>query len=205
MFDSPAVMPVLGRGRHRSPARGACFMEYTALLAGERFSDAPACVDGELAAVLRHANDRLRAADRSRLLPLLGRAIGLGVREPVVTRPRRRFRRPAGEWDTGTTAAHAAVVGRLRRSVARRFTTALGLQVAPAAWRTCAAGRDVDRLFWSLMSEPRPVSTSAAYVDRLVSRLVLLHECYEQAMDELALPRTTAVERGPGDVVPVTS
>ena len=119
------------------------------------------------------------------------------------SRPAAQFRQASG--DTGTTAAHAAVVGRLRRSVARRFTTALGLQVAPAAWRTCAAGRDVDRLFWSLMSEPRPVSTSAAYVDRLVSRLVLLHECYEQAMDELALPRTTAVERGPGDVVPVTS
>ena len=91
------------------------------------------------------------------------------------------------------------------RSVARHSTTALGLPVSPDAWRNCAAGRDVDRSFWCLMSEPCPVSTSAAYVDRLLSRFVLLHQCYEQAMDELALPRTTAVERGPGDVVPVTS
>src|SRR5689334_25425534 len=76
----PDGMPVLSRGKHRNPARGACFMEYTALLAGEPFSDAPRSVDAELAAVLRHANDTLSDADRPRLLPQLGRAIGLAVR-----------------------------------------------------------------------------------------------------------------------------
>jgi len=56
------------------------------------------------------------------------------------------------------------------------------------------------------MSEPCPVSTSAAYVDRLLSRLVLLHQCYEQAMDELALPRTTPAEqRTSSEVLSVTS
>lgn len=203
MSDGPASMPVLGRGRHRSPARGACFMEYTALLAGEPFSDAPGCVDGELAAVMRHANDRLSATDRPRLLPLLGRAIGLVVPEPVVARPRRRSRRPV-EADVRAVADHARAVGRLRQSVAQRFTTALGLPVASTTWRDHASGRDVDRLFWSLMSEPCPVSTSAAYVDRLLSRLVLLHECYEQAVDELALPRAVPAERGSPDVLPVT-
>ena len=199
MSDGPAMMPILSRGRHRSPARGACFMEYTALLAGEPFSDAPGCVDAELAAVMRHANDRMSAADRSRLLPLLGRSIGLTVPEPVATRPRHRSRRPVGE-EARALAAHAGTVGRLRQSVSRRFTTALDQHVAPAAWRGCASGRDVDRLFWSLMSEPCPVSTSAAYVDRLVRRLVLLHQCYEQAMDELGLPRTASAEREPADV-----
>lgn len=183
----------------------ACSTEYTALLAGEPFSDAPACVDGELAAVLRHANDRMSAADRSRLLPLLGRAIGLAVPEQAATRPRRRFRRPVQEDDARAVADRARAVGRLRRSVARHFTTALGLPVSPDAWRNCAAGRDVDRLFWSLMSEPCPVSTSAAYVDRLLSRLVLLHQCYEQAMDELALPRTTPAEQTSSEVLSVTS
>ena len=91
------------------------------------------------------------------------------------------------------------------RSVARHFTTALGLPVSPDAWRNCAAGRDVDR-FWPLMSEPCPVRTSAAYVDRLSSRLVLLHQRYEQAMDELALPRTTPAEqRTSSEVLSVTS
>ena len=181
MAQGPASMPVLSRGRHRSPARGACFLEYTALLAGEPFTDAPGCVDGELAAVLRHANDRLSDGDRFRLTPLLGRAIGLVVPGPAA--PRRRH--PA---DAHALAVHHAVVGELRESVSRRFTAALGHRPSPAEWRWHACGRDVDRLFWSLMLEPTAVSTSAAYVDRLVDRLVLLHECYEQAMVQLGLP-----------------
>ncbi|MGY1709809.1 hypothetical protein ACI8AC_09900 [Geodermatophilus sp. SYSU D00758] len=177
-------MPVLSRGRHRNPARGACFMEYTALLAGEPFSDAPDCVDGELAAVLRHANDRLSAADRPRLVPLLGRAIGLVVPPPVAAGPPRRPRRARQAVPAGA----GPVVARLRRTVSRRLTAALGLQPSPSEWARYASGRDVDRLFWALMSEPWPVRTSAAYVDRLVDRLVLLHECYEQAVEELGLP-----------------
>src|SRR4051794_8049410 len=78
----PASMPVLSRGKHRNPARGACFMEYTALLAGEPVTDQPACVDWQLAAVMRGANDRLSDADRPLLVPLLGRAIGLSVGPP---------------------------------------------------------------------------------------------------------------------------
>lgn len=146
----------------------------------------------------------MSAADRSRLLPLLGRAIGLAVPEPAATRPRRRFRPPVEE-DARAAADRARAVGRLRRSVARHFTTALGLPVSPDAWRNCAAGRDVDRLFWSLMSEPCPVSTSAAYVDRLLSRLVLLHQCYERAMDEQALPRTVPAEQTSSEILSVTS
>ena len=186
-------MPVLSRGRHRGPARGACFLEYTALLAGEPFSDHPACVDGELAAVLRHANDRLSDDDRFRLTPLLGRAIGLVVPEPAGTPRRRRSGRRSGGADASTSAVHDAAVGELRVSVSRRFAAALGVRPSPAEWRDHAGGRDVDRLFWSLMLEPTPVSTSAAWVDRLVDRLVLLHECYEQAMAQLELAGTPAV------------
>src|SRR4051795_3253884 len=78
----PELMPVLSRGKHKNPSKGACFLEYTSVLAGEPFSDSPGCVDRELAAVLRHANDLLGDADRPRLVPLLGRAVGL------VPRPR---------------------------------------------------------------------------------------------------------------------
>jgi hypothetical protein len=198
MAQGPASMPVLSRGRHRSPARGACFLEYTALLAGEPFTDAPGCVDGELAAVLRHANDRLSDGDRFRLTPLLGRAIGLVVPGPAA--PRRG--RPADREDAHALAVHHAVVGELRESVSRRFTAALGHRPSPAEWRWHACGRDVDRLFWSLMLEPTAVSTSAAYVDRLVDRLVLLHECYEQAMAQLGLP--TQLPGGPTSSAPAT-
>jgi hypothetical protein len=189
MSQVPEGLPVLSRGRHRSPARGACFLEYTALLAGEPFSDAPACVDGELAAVLRHANDRLSTADRQRLVPLLGRAIGLAVPEPLTARC--RSRRSVARWDVRGLPAYAAAVGDLRETVARLFTTALGVDVPPREWRWYDSGRALDRLFWSVMLEPTAVTTSPAWVDRLVHRLVLLHECYEQAMDQLGHARAT--------------
>jgi hypothetical protein len=151
----PDSLPVLGRGRHRSPARGACFLEYTSLLAGEPFGDAPRCVDVELAAVLRHANDVLSSADRPRLLPLLGRAIGLVAGGPEAAR--------------------------LRLDVARRLAVDVGSPLSAEERRWAGRGA-VDRLFWSLMQEPVPVSTSAAWVARLVERLDLLHTCYEAAL-----------------------
>lgn len=43
------VMPILSPGRHRSPRRGACFMEFASYLAGEPWSDHPACTHGTLA------------------------------------------------------------------------------------------------------------------------------------------------------------
>ena len=40
--QQPVVLPILSRGKHRSPRKGACFMEFASLLAGERWSDHPA-------------------------------------------------------------------------------------------------------------------------------------------------------------------
>ncbi|MEJ7744096.1 MAG: hypothetical protein WKF73_17085 [Nocardioidaceae bacterium] len=39
----PDVVPVLSRGKHRNPRKGACFMEFASFLAGERWSDHPRC------------------------------------------------------------------------------------------------------------------------------------------------------------------
>lgn len=181
-------MPVLSRGRHKNPARGACFMEYTALLAGEPFSDSPRCVDRELAAVLRHANDTLSDADRHRLLPLLGRSIGLAVRPPVPG---------PGEPDDGLVRRHARTTVRLHREVSARFMAAIGHVPTEHELRLHDDGRDVDDLFWYLMLEPTAMRTSAEYVERLLDRLRLLHECYERAFDDLGLLRVEVGVREP--------
>jgi hypothetical protein len=186
-------LPVLGRGKHKHPSRGACFMEYTALLAGEPFSDAPRCVDRELAAVLRHANDTLSDADRPRLLPLLGRAIGLAVRPPAGP--------PGQEPGDDEVARLARTTVALHRRVSARFMAAIGHEPTPEEMRLHDEGRDVDDLFWYLMHEPSVLRTSAEYVGRLIDRLELLHECYEQALAELALPRV-GVRREPAAVAP---
>ncbi|SEL84468.1 hypothetical protein [Nonomuraea pusilla] len=70
-------MPVLSRGRHRNPKRGACFMELASYLAGERWSDHPACTHPLLAALARLVNDNTGDDNRSKLIGLVPSIIGL--------------------------------------------------------------------------------------------------------------------------------
>lgn len=73
----PDVMPHLSAGRHRNPRRGACFMEFASYLAGERWSDHPACTDRSLAALARGVNDLVSDGRRDELIPLIPRVVGL--------------------------------------------------------------------------------------------------------------------------------
>jgi hypothetical protein len=73
----PVLLPTLSRGKHRSPRKGACFMEFASLLAGERWSDHPACTHPLLAAVARHVNDHTSDVGRQRLAELIPSVIGL--------------------------------------------------------------------------------------------------------------------------------
>ncbi|HEU4425413.1 MAG TPA: hypothetical protein VFR67_23005, partial [Pilimelia sp.] len=80
----PTLMPVLSRGKHRTPRKGACFMELASLLAGERWSDHPACTHPLLAAVARDVNDYTTDAGRPRLAGLIPSVIGLTSDDPHV-------------------------------------------------------------------------------------------------------------------------
>lgn len=73
----PDVMPHLSAGRHRNPRRGACFMEFASYLAGERWSDHPACTDRTLAALARGVNDLVADDRRDELVTLIPRVVGL--------------------------------------------------------------------------------------------------------------------------------
>lgn len=70
------VMPVLSAGAHRRPRDGGCFMEIASLLAGERWSDHPACTHPVLAAVARCVNDAVTDEGRQQLVPLIPSVIG---------------------------------------------------------------------------------------------------------------------------------
>ncbi len=67
----PAGIPVLSRGRHRTPRRGACFMEFASVLAGERWSDHPSCTHPLLAHLARLVNDHTSDDGRQKLAPLV--------------------------------------------------------------------------------------------------------------------------------------
>ena len=80
----PDVMPILSPGRHRSPLRGACFMEFASYLAGERWSDHPACTHGTLAHLARMVNDLTSDAGRARLTSLIPAVVGLTSDDPLL-------------------------------------------------------------------------------------------------------------------------
>src|SRR5699024_12599761 len=74
---APMMMPMLARGRHRNPRRGACFMELASYLAGEPWTDSPACTDESLAHLARLVNDLSTNEYRPRLSPRIPSVIGL--------------------------------------------------------------------------------------------------------------------------------
>jgi hypothetical protein len=75
--ELPALVPVLSRGKHRNARKGACFMEFAAYLAGERWSDHPSCTHPLLSELARQVNDCTSDEHRSRLVPLIPSVIGL--------------------------------------------------------------------------------------------------------------------------------
>lgn len=82
--SAPLLMPVLSRGRHRTPRKGACFMEMASYLAGERWSDHPACTHPALAALARSINDCTSDAGRGALAPLIPSVVGLTSDDPLL-------------------------------------------------------------------------------------------------------------------------
>jgi hypothetical protein len=70
-------VPLLSRGKHRGPRRGACFMEFASYLAGERWSDHPACTHPLLAELARAVNDHTSDERRQVLVGLVPDVIGL--------------------------------------------------------------------------------------------------------------------------------
>jgi len=75
-YSVPDALPVLSRGKHWSPRRGACFMELASVLAGERWSDHPSCTHPLLAALAREVNDLTTDGDRQQLVGLVPSVVG---------------------------------------------------------------------------------------------------------------------------------
>lgn len=76
-------LPLLSRGKHRNPRRGACFMELASYLAGERWSDKPRCTHPLLAHLARLVNDLTNDAHRPQLAMLVPSVIGLNSTDPL--------------------------------------------------------------------------------------------------------------------------
>jgi len=73
-FDLDAL--VLAEGAHDNPDDGMCVMEAVAYIAGEPFSDHPACASTVVGAFLRAWNDALPDSDRQQLKRYISRLVG---------------------------------------------------------------------------------------------------------------------------------
>jgi hypothetical protein len=82
--STEGFLPVLSAGRHRNARRGACFMEYASYLAGERWSDRPACTHPALASLARLVNDLTSDGERGHLATLIPSVVGLNGDDPRV-------------------------------------------------------------------------------------------------------------------------
>jgi hypothetical protein len=82
------------KGRHDSPARGACVMEVASMLAGERFDDHPKSVCPVIAGFLRSLNDLLPDDELDQMYPYAALAVGTAAPRRV----RRARARRLLEW-----------------------------------------------------------------------------------------------------------
>jgi hypothetical protein len=73
----------LSRGKHASPAEGACVMELASMLAGEPFSDHPVSVCPVIGAFLRTYNDSVEDGRRQDLYAYASKVVGSRSSEAV--------------------------------------------------------------------------------------------------------------------------
>ena len=133
-----AALPSLSAGGHEHVDEGACFMEAVSYVAGEPWSDKPACACPVLGAFLRTWNDDLSDTDRDRLLrltpALVPHADALTDLPPIVdaqtaaaTIVAARAAARAAAVDAAVDAAWDAAVDALQPTVATLQLSALDL------------------------------------------------------------------------------
>jgi hypothetical protein len=66
----------LAKGKHASPEKGVCVMELASMLAGEPFSDHPACACPVISSFLRSYNDSIDDERRQDLYAYASKVVG---------------------------------------------------------------------------------------------------------------------------------
>jgi hypothetical protein len=168
----------LSAGKHSSPQEGACVMELASMLAGEQFTDHPACVCPVIASFLRAYNDSVDDDRRQDLYGYASRVVGSRASIRI---QRARADRLA-EWSSETFLRRYSrlLPGRIARVVACLHKPplaieALGASAAHAIPRhtdhTHAAVRSlIDELL--AMGDPRSESRAPAAADPPVAEIV---------------------------------
>jgi hypothetical protein len=169
----PPLMPHLSSGAHRSPRRGACFMEFASYLAGERWSDHPSCTDPVLGALARGVNDNLTDARRDEIAIQIPRVIGLRGDDSVIGL---------------VVALRAAIAALPVASMGRQGSLAIGI----LALRPALAERGVETPWLDELADraladvPDAVAWAANYVDAQTTKPRDLHRSAADAVTRIA-------------------
>ena len=126
----PDGLPVLARGKHRSPRQGACFMEMASVLANEPWSDRPRCTHPLLSQLARLVNDHTSDAGRAGVAITVNRYSSAGRRpRPVCDAimngrkyklcPRVRGTHAPSTRTSASTAATKSSAGRVGMAIRR--------------------------------------------------------------------------------------
>ena len=205
----PDGLPVLSGGSHDDPTKGACFMEYVSVLAGEPWSDSPKCVEHGLAVVMQNINDTATDDNRHLLVPLLGRSIGLAP-APYKELPLNMI------WMTllieeqmKVQREHAADKRRyeeqsmiLRKRAWQRFGTKVSSPYNVDEVTSEPAGYFVRLTEAAARARYIPESRSNdAYIALMVEWARRLHEAYEEAMEDLGWSRKVYTQKCSTEVV----
>ncbi len=147
----------LSKGKHRSPAHGACVMELASMLAGEAFSDRPASVCRVLGGFLRTYNDAVDEEHRQSLYAYAAQAVG--TRATPETEHARAVR--CTEWGAALQRARPRVLRWL--GLGGRCVPALGERLGCEAAGVYAA-RAVAR-----RRDPDAHAMALAFIEELLS------------------------------------
>jgi hypothetical protein len=110
----------IGRGSHRSPEHGACVMELSSMLAGDRFTHRPASACFVIAELLRTYNDGVDDERRQGLYVCASLVVGSRASVDVVRRRVQRLREVVLAAPDGRTRLQRLLQGsRMQRAGAR--------------------------------------------------------------------------------------
>ena len=215
---APELMPVLSRGKHRNPRRGACFMEMASFLAGERWSDHPACTHPLLAGLARLVNDSVTDGLRPQLVPLIPSVIGLTSDDlhmdaaialrsaltalPIAAAPRQHVLATAV---LGCERVLAELDGRDKDYLSPQSRQVLDQVPEAAAWaRSFSSGLRVSRRTFRAQTAPHVLTIAVQSIalacapdveQRLVDLLAAtIADCQALILTEAAIEHSAAVE-----------
>jgi hypothetical protein len=155
------------KGRHDSPARGACVMELASMLAGEPFDDHPESVCPVIAGFLRGYNDLLPDGDHDELYPYAALVVGTAAPRRV----RRARARTLLEWADGGRRRRRFFVGLQTWDMTLLPAVEAALRMDPERRRVavaalldelCALGRPPDRRPPARLSAAPPAAAPPA-------------------------------------------